>query len=215
MCTWELRFRCKHDCERSAVPININTKPCPYLPWFLGFLSRKTQRKSDNQQSIQGNSSLQIYQGDQKGKEGKDRQAKATRYFGGGNFIFMCVAMVLAESWEQTVPRQKLWNLTSPPKKDRTEPTPEPNLGSVQAHRKWTYWRRQKSNLPNRTGRTISPRNVLKKISAVDTQTAVLVSSAEVWIWAPDTQTPILLVFWVYTADFGLSAWGQFFPNES
>ena len=31
--------------------------------------------------------------------------------------------------------------------------------------------------------------------SAVDTQTAVLVSTAEVWISAPDTQTPILSWF--------------------
>ena len=30
---------------------------------------------------------------------------------------------------------------------------------------------------------------LLKKFSAVDTQTAVLVSTAEVWISAPDTQT--------------------------
>ena len=40
-----------------------------------------------------------------------------------------------------------------------------------------------------------SPRTILKIFSAVDTQTAALVSTAEVWISAPDTQTPILLGF--------------------
>ena len=54
-----------------------------------------------------------------------------------------------------------------------------------------------------------SPRTILKIFSAVDTQTVVLVSTAEVWISAPDTQTPIFLVFWVYTADFGFSAGRQ------
>ena len=41
----------------------------------------------------------------------------------------------------------------------------------------------------------VSPRTILKHFSAVDTQTAVLVSTAEVWISAPDTQTPIFLGF--------------------
>ena len=41
----------------------------------------------------------------------------------------------------------------------------------------------------------VSPRSILKKFSAVDIQTAVLVSTAEVWISAPDTQTPIFLGF--------------------
>ena len=36
-------------------------------------------------------------------------------------------------------------------------------------------------------------RTILKNFSAVDTQTAVLVSTAEVWISAPDAQTPIFL----------------------
>ena len=35
----------------------------------------------------------------------------------------------------------------------------------------------------------------LENVSAVDTQTAVLVSTTEVWISAPDTQTPISLGF--------------------
>ena len=41
----------------------------------------------------------------------------------------------------------------------------------------------------------VSPRNILEHFSAVDTQTAVLVSTAEVWISAPDTQIPIFLGF--------------------
>ena len=41
----------------------------------------------------------------------------------------------------------------------------------------------------------VSPRTILENFSAVDTQTAVLVSTAEVWISAPDTQTPIFLGF--------------------
>ena len=45
----------------------------------------------------------------------------------------------------------------------------------------------------------------------MDTQTAVLVSTAEVWISAPDTQTPVFLGFLGIhrlgvTADFGFSA---------
>ena len=48
----------------------------------------------------------------------------------------------------------------------------------------------------------VSPRTILKNFSAAGTQTTVLVSTAEVWISAPDTQTPIFLIFWVYTADF-------------
>ena len=38
-------------------------------------------------------------------------------------------------------------------------------------------------------------RTILENFSGVDTQTAVLVSTAEVWISAPDTQTPIFLGF--------------------
>ena len=41
----------------------------------------------------------------------------------------------------------------------------------------------------------VSPRTILENFSAVDTQTAVLVSTAEVGISAPDTQTPISLGF--------------------
>ena len=41
----------------------------------------------------------------------------------------------------------------------------------------------------------VFPRTILENFSAVDTQTAVLVSTAEVWISAPDTQTPIFLGF--------------------
>ena len=44
----------------------------------------------------------------------------------------------------------------------------------------------------------VSPRTILKNFSALDTQTAVLISTAEVWI--PKHQ--FVLVFWVYTADF-------------
>ena len=41
----------------------------------------------------------------------------------------------------------------------------------------------------------VSPRTILENFSAVDTQTAVLVSTAEVGISAPDTQTPFFLGF--------------------
>ena len=41
----------------------------------------------------------------------------------------------------------------------------------------------------------VFPRTILENFSGVDTQTAVLVSTAEVWISAPDTQTPIFLGF--------------------
>ena len=41
----------------------------------------------------------------------------------------------------------------------------------------------------------VFPRTILESFSGVDTQTAVLVSTAEVWIPAPDTQTPIFLGF--------------------
>ena len=50
-------------------------------------------------------------------------------------------------------------------------------------------------NIREKFGIRVSPRTILKIFSAVDTQTAVLVSTAEVWISAPDTQTPIFLVF--------------------
>ena len=41
----------------------------------------------------------------------------------------------------------------------------------------------------------VFPRTILENFSGVDTQTAVLVSRVEVWISAPDTQTPIFLGF--------------------
>ena len=41
----------------------------------------------------------------------------------------------------------------------------------------------------------VFPRTILENFSGVDTQTAVLVSTAEVWISAPDAQTPIFLGF--------------------
>ena len=41
----------------------------------------------------------------------------------------------------------------------------------------------------------VFPRKILENFSGVDTQIAVLVSTAEVWISAPDTQTPIFLGF--------------------
>ena len=41
----------------------------------------------------------------------------------------------------------------------------------------------------------VFPRTILENFSGVDTQTKVLVSTAEVWISAPDTQTPIFLGF--------------------
>ena len=51
----------------------------------------------------------------------------------------------------------------------------------------------------------LSPRTILENFSAVDTQTAVLVSTAEVWISAPDTQTPTFLGF------LGIHSWLRFF----
>ena len=53
------------------------------------------------------------------------------------------------------------------------------------------------------------PRTILENFSAVDTQTAVLVSTAEVWISAPDTQTPIFLGF------LGIHSWVWFFCRET
>ena len=47
----------------------------------------------------------------------------------------------------------------------------------------------------------------------MDTQTAVLVSTATVWISAPDAETSILLVFWICTAGFGFFARGQVFTK--
>ena len=41
----------------------------------------------------------------------------------------------------------------------------------------------------------VFPRTILENFSGVDTQTAVLVSTAEVWISAPDAQTPVFLGF--------------------
>ena len=41
----------------------------------------------------------------------------------------------------------------------------------------------------------VFPRTISENFSGVDTQTAVLVSTAEVWISAPDTQTPVFLGF--------------------
>ena len=55
----------------------------------------------------------------------------------------------------------------------------------------------------------VSPRTILENFSAVDTQTAVLVSTAEVWISAPDTQTPIFLGF------PGIHSWLWFFCRET
>ena len=40
------------------------------------------------------------------------------------------------------------------------------------------------------------PRTILEIFSAVDTRTAVWASTPEVWISAPDPQTPIFLGFW-------------------
>ena len=53
------------------------------------------------------------------------------------------------------------------------------------------------------------PRTILENFSGVDTQTAVLVSTAEVWISAPDTQTPIFLGF------LGIHSWLWFFCRET
>ena len=55
----------------------------------------------------------------------------------------------------------------------------------------------------------VSPANILETFSAVDTQTAVLVSTAEVWISAPDTQTPIFLGF------AGIHSWLWFLCRET
>ena len=49
----------------------------------------------------------------------------------------------------------------------------------------------------------VSPRTILNNLSAVDTQTAVLVSTAEVWISAPNTQTTIFLGFLGIHSDEG------------
>ena len=55
----------------------------------------------------------------------------------------------------------------------------------------------------------VFPRTILENFSGVDTQTAVLVSTAEVWISAPDTQTPIFLGF------LGIHSWLWFFCRET
>ena len=55
----------------------------------------------------------------------------------------------------------------------------------------------------------VFPRMILENFSAVDTQTAVLVSTAEVWISALDTQTPIFLGF------LGIHSWLWFFCRET
>ena len=63
--------------------------------------------------------------------------------------------------------------------------------------------------LNSRESFRVSPRTILKNFSAVDTQTAVLISTAEVWISAPDTRTPIFLGFSGYTR------WLWFFRRET
>ena len=55
----------------------------------------------------------------------------------------------------------------------------------------------------------VSPRTTLVNFSVADTQTAVLVSTAEVWVSAPDTQTPILFGF------RGIHSWLWFFCRET
>ena len=54
----------------------------------------------------------------------------------------------------------------------------------------------------------VFPRTILEIFAEVDTQTAVLVSTAEVWISGPDTQTPIFLGF------LGIHSWLWFFCRE-
>ena len=50
----------------------------------------------------------------------------------------------------------------------------------------------------------------------VDTQTAVLVSTAQVWISAPDTKTSVFLVLWVPAPLFlAFSARGRTFPKAT
>ena len=71
----------------------------------------------------------------------------------------------------------------------------------------------------------VSSRTILKKFSAVDTQTAVLISTAEVWISAPDTQAPISLGFlgihsWLWFClpgdkNFRLFSWSACHENSS
>ena len=68
--------------------------------------------------------------------------------------------------------------------------------------RVWRVWRRKPGKVkftqttPNILEKIrVSPRTISKIFSAVDTQTAVLVSTAKVWISAPDTQTSVLLGF--------------------
>ena len=70
----------------------------------------------------------------------------------------------------------------------------------------------------------VFPRTILENFSGVDTQTAVLVSTAGVWISAPDTQTPIFLGFlgihsWLWffcreTESFGFFSWGACHENQ-
>ena len=55
----------------------------------------------------------------------------------------------------------------------------------------------------------VFPRTIWEKFSGVDTQTAVLVSTAEDWMPAPDTQTPISLGF------LGIHSWLWFFCRET
>ena len=55
----------------------------------------------------------------------------------------------------------------------------------------------------------VSPRTILRTFSAVDNQTAVLVSTAEVWISAPDTQTPSFVGF------LGIHSWLWNFCRET
>ena len=71
------------------------------------------------------------------------------------------------------------------------------------------FWAGAETPLNFREKFRVSPRMILEIFSAVDTQTAVLVSTAEVWISAPDTQTPIFLGF------LGIHSWLWFFCRET
>ena len=76
---------------------------------------------------------------------------------------------------------------------------------SFQHSAKFLYGAGAETPLDFREKFRVSPRTIWTNFSAVDTKTAVLVSTAEVWISAPDTQTPIFLGFQ------GIHSWLWFF----
>ena len=55
----------------------------------------------------------------------------------------------------------------------------------------------------------VFPRTIVESFAEVDTQTAVFVSTAEIWISGPDTQPPIFLGF------LGIHSWLWFFCRDT